>query len=378
MRPFKALLARHAPPDWRRQLPILLLVVLPGLLATLYFGLIASKQYVSETKFVIRRAESSAPRPTGLAEIFSAGGALGSGENEARLVHEYLRSYDAIDALTARKIDLVSMFRRAGTDPISRLYSKQPSAEVMRQYFRQKIHVLFDTQSGLSTIQVFAFRPKDAELLARNLLILGESKVNELNDRAHQIGVASAQQEVKDSEAELTDVQNAVTRFRNTKADINPNSTIQGRQVLVAQLEAQMAAMRTQLSATKSAIAQGSPQGDALQGQIKALENQIAYEKARLTGAAQSSASNLSTYEGLQLRQQFAASRLQAARLALENARQQAARQTLFIVPVVKPHLPEKSTAPNRLALIATTLLSLLLAYGIGWLIVAGIKEHAA
>ena len=51
---------------------------------------------------------------------------------------------------------------------------------------------------------------------------------------------------------------------------------------------------------------------------------------------------------------------------------------TDYLVRVVQPNLPEKSLAPRRGFILLTLFVSLLVAYGIGWLILAGILEHAA
>jgi capsular polysaccharide transport system permease protein len=63
---------------------------------------------------------------------------------------------------------------------------------------------------------------------------------------------------------------------------------------------------------------------------------------------------------------------------ALENARLQAMRQQLFVVDVVRPNLPERALFPRRTMMVATVFLALLLSYSIGWLIIAGMREHAA
>jgi capsular polysaccharide transport system permease protein len=63
---------------------------------------------------------------------------------------------------------------------------------------------------------------------------------------------------------------------------------------------------------------------------------------------------------------------------ALENARLQALRQQLFVVKVVRPNLPERALFPRRTMMTATVFLALLLTYSIGWLIIAGMREHAA
>ncbi len=44
---------------------------------------------------------------------------------------------------------------------------------------------------------------------------------------------------------------------------------------------------------------------------------------------------------------------------------------------MVEPNLPEKSLYPRRWVITASVFFGLVLIYGVGWLILAGIKEHA-
>jgi capsular polysaccharide transport system permease protein len=48
------------------------------------------------------------------------------------------------------------------------------------------------------------------------------------------------------------------------------------------------------------------------------------------------------------------------------------------VVPVVDANLPVRALYPERTKIVLTAFLSLLLIYGIGWLIAAGVREHAA
>ena len=83
-------------------------------------------------------------------------------------------------------------------------------------------------------------------------------------------------------------------------------------------------------------------------------------------------------YEKLKLEQGFLAKRYEAAASSLAMAREQAQRQQLYIVHVVEPNVPVKSLYPERWRITLTVLIGTLLLYSIGWLIAAGVREHAA
>jgi len=78
------------------------------------------------------------------------------------------------------------------------------------------------------------------------------------------------------------------------------------------------------------------------------------------------------------MQRDFAAKRYEAAAAALESARHEALKQQLYLVRVVEPNLPQAALYPRRWLMLASVFFGALLVYGIGWLIVAGVKEHAA
>ena len=86
----------------------------------------------------------------------------------------------------------------------------------------------------------------------------------------------------------------------------------------------------------------------------------------------------LAGYERLLLEREFADRQLASATSSLEGARSDAQRQHLFLVRVVQPNLAEYPLYPKRWTTAIGVFIGLLTAYGIGWLLLAGVREHAA
>jgi capsular polysaccharide transport system permease protein len=169
-----------------------------------------------------------------------------------------------------------------------------------------------------------------------------------------------------------------MTAFRHSRNDIDPQATGQAQLGVVATLTGQLATARAQLNAMKGVISPSSPQYAALAAHVAALQNQVGAQSSRLAGSSGAIANDISGYQALQLRREFLAKRYEAAAASLEKARDQAQQQQLYLVRVVDANMPVKAMFPERWRILTTVLVALLLIYSIGWLIVAGVREHAA
>lgn len=362
---------------WRRYRWFLLVVVAPTLIAAAYLYGMASDQYVSEAHYLVRAQTGDAPKSAGgLGDLIGLGGSSSGAQNEAMSVSDYLTSHDVVDALQ-KQLNLVAMFRRPGVDALSKLPFADPTPEYLLKYYRKQVDVYFDTDTGITTLKARAFEPRDAYALSSALLKLGEQRVNELNLRGYADAVELSKKQLDEAERSLRALGAQVTNFRQAGRDVDPSGSAEAKIQLVSKLQGELAAARAQLATTLQLIGGNNPQTQALRQQVRSLEQQVANESSRLAGGSNAIAAGLGSYEGLQMQQQFLAKRYDAASVAFETARQQAVRQQLYLVRVVEPNMPVKSIYPQRALILVTMLVSLLIVYAIGWLIVAGVKEHA-
>jgi len=354
--------------------PFLLVVMLPTLLVAGFQYLVAADQYQSEAHFIIRSAQPSGGAG-GLGQMLGLGGG-GPSPAEAHSIGDYLLSHDAVEAVR-RTLDLPAVFRRSEADFVTRLHPARPAPETLLKYYRRQVSVSYDTETGITDLSVRAFRPADARDLAETLLRLGETRVNAFNQRALANSLSVADAQLREAERGVTEAQRALTGFRQGNRDIDPERTSNAQITLAANLQQQLAQARAQRDSMAGAVAPDSPQYVAVARQVRALEVQAGAAQGRLAGSANSIAPGLGAYESLKLRQEFAAKRYEAAAASLEAAREQALKQQLFVIRVVEPNLPGKALYPHRLKTVAIVFLGLLLAYAVGWLILAGVREHA-
>lgn len=354
----------------------LLLVVVPTALTAAYYYLIAADQYESEAHFIVSANDTSSASAAGVGSLLGLTGASQS-QSQMMSVPDYLESHDAVSAL-GRQVDIISMFRRPEADPLSKLSPAHPTPENLLKYYESMVSVHYDRDTGISTLKVRSFRPSDSYTIIRQLLQLSEQQVNRMNQRSYRDGVAMAQSQLVDAENSVADIQRRITAYRQSRGDIDPETSGQTQIRLVSDLNVQLAAARAQLATMAAMVSRTSPQYIALAQQVRSLEAEISRQSGSLTGGSSTIAATLGGYEDLRVRQQFAAKQYDAAAASLDKARQEAQRQQMYLVRVVDANMPVKALYPQRGKIVAITLIALCLAYGIGWLILAGVKEHAA
>jgi capsular polysaccharide transport system permease protein len=355
----------------------MLIVMLPSLLVAGYYYLIAADQYQSEAHFVIRTAESTGPAVGGLGQMLGLSSSASTSQSEAIGVGDYLKSHEVVDTLR-KKMQLVERFRRPEADILAMLHPADPTPEGLEKYYNGKVKVQYNRDTGISEITVRSFRPTDSYAIINALLTMGEQRVNALNRRTYNDALSAARTQLAEAENAATAIQQRITSYRQTRGDIDPTGTGEAQIRMVSGMTGALSAAKAQLSAMSRLIGTDNPQYQALSQRVRSLESELAAQSGKLTGRGSTIADSLGGYEDLKVRQDFAAKRYEAAAANLEKAREAASRQQLYLVRIVEPNMPGRSEYPERGRIVLTVVLALLLCYGIGWLLVAGVREHAA
>jgi capsular polysaccharide transport system permease protein len=359
---------------WTTYRHFLTFVVLPTLIFAGYYYGVASDQYEASADFVVKRADSSA-KSGDFGQLLGLGLGTSTTASEAYVVSDYLLSHDTVDRLR-RDDALVERLRRPGVDLLSRLWSANPTPEALLKFYRKQVDIIQDSQTGISHLTVHAFNPEDAESISKNLLQLGEERVNALNERSYTDQVEHSKQELTKAELALAQAEASLTSFRRQHQDIDPVGSGQAQVTMVTTLTGNLTAARAKLQAMQGVVSHDSPQYRAMERQVQALEGQIAGQSQRIAGNGSSIASSLGAYENLTVQREIAAKSLAVASAQYETARAEAQRKQIYLVRVVDVNRPVKSLYPERGRMVLTFFLFLALAYGIGSLLVAGIREH--
>ena len=360
--------------NWlRRHRGWLIFVALPTLLAIVYYGLLASNLYASEARYLVRSPSRS--QVGGIGSLLQGGG-LTPARDDVYTVHDYLLSRDALQALGELE-DLRTIFARPGADFVARYPNPIDSSdfESFYRYYDRRVSVTIDSTTGITTLMVKAFRPEDAQRLANQLLLLGERLVNKLNERARQNTVRDAEKLVAEAEANVGVAEASLLAYRNHERLLDPGKSSS------AVLESQ-AKLQSELNSTRARIAQidrnmpESPIRAELRTRADILARQVDEQRAKLAGGGDSLAPRISEYGQLVLKQEFAGRALTSALASLESARAEAQRQQIYLDHVVEPNLPDRALYPKRFEAVLIVFITCFLAYSIGALLLAGVREH--
>jgi capsular polysaccharide transport system permease protein len=351
-------------------------VGVPTLLAAVYYGLIASPIYVSQSSFVIKSPGQKGMPTLSLANLVQTSG-LSAGQEQTKEVLQYIRSRDALKDLQA-KTNIESKFSDRGADLLSRFPAplRERSFENLYRYYGSMVSANVDPENGIAALEVHAFTPADAYDINSRLLNLSEQLVNRLNQRAEGTAIAEGERRVREAEARLRNARVALSAYRNQQELFDPNKQAAGVLEISNKLVSEQAALRAQLDLMRR-VAPRNPSIPALQNRIVAVSREIAAQNGRAVGTPTGIASKLSTFEKLSVEQEFATQMLTAANASLEQARTEAEKQQFYLERVVEPNRPDVATLPQGLKRTLVVFAASLCLYFIGWMIVVGILEHA-
>ena len=352
---------------------LLVTVVLPTLISSIYFGFIASDIYISESRFVVRSPQRQAS--TGLGALFQGAG-FSRSQDDTYTVHDYIFSRDALKKLDDQ-FALGKAFASSSVDIFSRFSGLDwdNSFEALHRYYQKHVTVDLDTLSSISTLSVSAFTPADAYQFNEKLLEMSESLVNQLNERGRQDMIRFASAEVATAEKKAKAAALAVSNFRNLKGVFDPEkqSALQLQQV--SKLQDELIATKIQLAQIRT-LTRDNPQIPTLQKQLKTLQTEIDSETAKVAGGNRSLAHKSIEYEGLTLERGFAEKQLAAALTSMEQARNEAQRKQLYLERIVQPSTPDMAVEPRRIRNVLATFMLGLIAWGILTMLLAGVREH--
>jgi capsular polysaccharide transport system permease protein len=351
----------------------IVIVLLPSLGAAVYYGLIASDVFISESRFVVRSPQRSLQGGIG---ALLQGTVLGRSQDDTYSVHDYINSRDALRELD-EKLKVRAAYSRGDISVFNRFPGLSPDAsfEAFYLYYQDHILIDYDTASSITELRVRAFSAAEARDINQQLLQMSERLVNNVNLRSRQDLIQVAQQEVQQAEDKARQAGAALSALRSGRGVFDPEKQGGLQLAAVAKLEDQLHAAEAQLTQLVELSPQ-NPQIGPLKSQVRSLRALIASETAKVTGAGRSLAANSPEFERALLEKEVSDKRLTEALAGLDSARSEASRKQMYLERLVEPNLPDIAIEPRRIRSTITVFAVGLIVWAVASLVVASVREH--
>lgn len=348
-------------------------VLIPTAAALLYYGLLASDVYISESKFIVRSPGKSSVSSLGV--ILKSAGFSNAGE-ELYAAGDFVNSRDALQFLNRngeflRSYSSPSIFALDRFNPLG----LDPEFENLYKYYLKKVSISSDPSTSIATLTVRAYDPASAQKFNAQLLTVAEATVNRLNTRGRQDLVALAKQEVTEARANAQRAAAALSRYRNVAGVVDPEKQATIQLQMISKLQDELVAARTQLREVQN-LAPENPQIPVLQSRIGELTQEIGARSNQVAGGSRSLSSTAMRYQQLLLDSQFAERQLAGAMTSLEDAMSEARRKQAYVETIVEPNRPDAALEPRRWKSVLSIFVLGLLIYGILSMVLASFREH--
>ena len=359
----------------KRHLVLVLTVITPTIMAVLYFGLIASDIYISESRFVVRSPGHQGQ--SGIVGQLLQGTGLSRAEDDTFSVRDFILSRDALRELD-EKLAVRNSFSSKSVDFVNRfpgLYWGESFEELYR-YYGKHVDAEYDSESSITTLKVRAFTAQDAQRINDMLLTMSERLVNEMNERIRQDLVRYAENDAKLATEKATAAAVSLFDYRSKHAVFEPDKQAAIQLESVSKIQEELVSTEAQISQLHK-ISPANPQISGLQSRAESLRNAIISEASKVTSASGSFSARAPEFERLTVESLFADKLLGDTLAGLASARSEALRQQVYLDRLVQPNVPDKAMEPRRIRSVFTVFLLGLIAWGVSSLIIAAIREHS-
>ncbi len=338
-------------------LPILFMLcfVVPTLAGALYYGLIASDRFVTDTQFVIRPTIGTVDKATPDTVGTNTGIPKQMLAQDTLITLEYLRSRPMVEALQTQ-IPLRQWYGRDSIDIFSRFDPKK-SIEQFLRYWKRRISIDVEATTGVLALSVEAFDPDESLAITSAIMKEAERMVNDLSKAARQDALVESERELKLAGERLAKINVMLTDTRNRDGVLDAKKTNEATLKVLDELRSQRINLSMQLTIGQQDLSPQSRQIIDMKQRIRDLNNNIEIieqqtatanpeQKRRLSDA-------LTRSEDLSHQRKEAEVYFEEVRKSNDRARILANQQVAFFNPITGPSRAESSTEPRRVLMIS-------------------------
>lgn len=335
-------------------------VMLPTMLVGYYYYNVATPMYATTTLFQIQKAESASPAG-GLGGLL--GGTTFATVQDSIAVQSFLESREAM-LLLDEELGLREHFSAPEIDPLNRL-APDASTEDLYALYSRNLTIGYDPTEGMVRMEVLAADPQLSAAFSQALLRYAEERVDQMSHRLRDDQMAGARESYDAAEDALASAQLRVVNLQEQTGILSSEAEVGALFNQISTFEIQLQNERLRLDELLSVDRPNQTRVEVAERNIARLEALIEELRSSMTEDASSQvslariSSELAVAQAdLQTRQLMLSQALQA----LEGARLEAERQSLYLTISVNPVAPDEAAFPRKLE---NTLLAFLIFSGI-------------
>ena len=266
------------------------------------------------------------------------------------------------------------------TDPVFSLWP-DASIEDLVWFWDRVVIVSYDKNSGLMDVQVRAHTAEMAQRIAQIVVRESETMINALNAQARRDSMANAEQDLEDALARLRTAREDLASFRARTQIVDPQADIEGRMGVINGLQQQLAQALVDYDLLLQSTAETDPRVRQADRRIEVIRQRISEERRNfatqdVTVFDTDYPRLIAQFESLTVNQHFAETTYTAALAALDAARSNAQRQSLYLATYVQPTLAQSAEYPQRYLLTFMAALFLVLGWGSAALIYYSLRDR--
>jgi capsular polysaccharide transport system permease protein len=358
-----------------------LMVAVPNVVALIYFGLIASDQYVSEAKLTVSSA--AIPKMDGLGSVTGVPPTLIV--QDTQVVTSYIGSRAMVEQLE-HTVSLRDAYSSSSIDWWAR-FRKDKSIEKFTDYWEKMAETSIAFPSGIVTLTVRAFRPEDAKRIADAVIEQSENLINDLNERMRNDTVLASERDMQQAAQGLGRTRMQMEFERNAEGVIDIGQTSNAVAGLISGLEGDLLKAQQEYQTELRYVTEDAPQMRVLKSRITAMQRQLTDMKAQLTSQNEQNvlatadtalSGKMTRFADLDLEERIAEKRYAVSVEAVEGARMMSERRMLYLHEIVAPAMPEDSEYPKRWLSIGMIFLASLIAWAAAVGMTAFVRNHMA
>jgi capsular polysaccharide transport system permease protein len=358
------------------KITFVLIVLLPMLATSLYYGLWASDRYAAEVRFSVRQTQEPFIGDDVLS-MLAKGLAVNTIGREPYMIANYVRSRNMVEELDQRG-SLRSLYSKPTADAFAR-FNPHDNGESLWKYWQSMMSVTVDRVSGLVTVRVLAFTPDDAFTIVTEIQHDAERMIDESTLRVRTDELRLAEDDLIRARQRYADALLSLRQLREDEQTVDPEKTISAAATTLFGTIREKLTLERDREVDSKVLSPSAPQLQVLNQRLQALDEQVAVLNRALTSQTltdRTAADAISHFEQRELERRFSEKLLEISQASYESARLEAERQHLYLTTFVEAVKPDKAEYPKRIRTIALVSICAIIVWGVSLLLIAAVKDH--